>query len=105
MEKKYLTFEEIETIKCDVDEAETLISWMRGDETIRVYTCDNTILFKLKHKVRNNPTEYKIYEAHRNKGFVTGYFIEMPLKYLSFRGGSDPEALAHLRELSESRKA
>ena len=105
MEKKYLTFEEIEVIKCDMDEAETVMNWMRGDETIRIYTSDNTMVTKLKQKVKNNPAEYKIYEAGRNKGYVTGYYIEMPLKYLSFRGGSDHEALAHHKSLSESRKA
>ena len=98
MEKKYLTFEEFETIGCDVDEAETTITWMRRDDIVKLYTCDNTVMSKLKWKVKNNPKEYKAYEAGRNKGKVTGYFFEFPLKYLSFRGGSDPKAVESVRE-------
>jgi hypothetical protein len=98
MEKKYLTFEEFETIGCDVDEAETTITWMRRDDVVKLYTCDNTVMSKLKWKVKNNPKEYKAWEAGRNKGKVTGYFFEFPLKYLSFRGGSDPKALQSVRE-------
>ena len=98
MEKKYLTFEEFETIGCDVDEAETTITWMRRDDTVKLYTCDNTVMSKLKWKVKNNPKEYRAWEAGRNKGKVTGYFFEFPLKYLSFRGGSDPKALQSVRE-------
>lgn len=98
MEKKYLTFEEFETVSCDVDEAETCINWMRRDEEVQLYTCDNTVVSKLKWKVKNNPAEYKAWEAGRNKGKVTGYFFLFPLKYLSFRGGSDPKAVQSIRE-------
>ena len=98
MERKYLAFEDFETVDCKVDEAETTITWMRRDDVVKVYTCDNTIVSKLKWKVKNNPTDYKAWEAGRSRGNVTGYFFEFPLKYLSFRGGSDPKAVESMRE-------
>ena len=98
MEKKYLTYEQFESVDCKVDEAETTITWMRRDGVVKVYSCDNTIVSKLKSKVKNNPAEYKAWEAGRSRGKVTGYFFEFPLKYLSFRGGSDPKAVESLKK-------
>lgn len=101
MEKKYIAWDEIEVINCRcMEEAETIINWSRKDETASIYTSDNTFVTKIKQKVKFNPTEYKCWEAGRDdEGKVTGYFFEMPLKYLSFRGGSDPAALERLKTL------
>ena len=85
-EIKYLTFDEITSVDCDVCEQETCVSWYRGDNTIRWFTSDNTMITDFKHRVKGAPDVYKMYVASYNSnGKPAGYFIEMPLSLLSFR--------------------
>ena len=86
MEKKYLTFDEVVAVDCDVEEQETSVAFYRDEDIIKWYTSDNTMLTKFKGLIKNAPDVYKIYVAdYSDSGKPSGYFIEMPRDFLSFR--------------------
>ena len=85
--KKWLTFEEIKAVDCKVDEQETSVAFYRGDKIIKWFTSDNEMVTEFKHKVKSYPGVYNMYvSSYTDKGKPAGYFIEMPLELLSFRG-------------------
>ena len=86
MDKKYLTYDEIVAVECGVDEQETNVAWYRGENIIRWFTSDNTMVTEFKWKVKEAPDTYKMYvSSYNSNGKPMGYFIEMPLDLLSFR--------------------
>lgn len=86
MEKKYLTFDEIVSVDCDIEEQETSVAFYRDENIIKWYTSDNTMITKFKWSIKEAPDTYKIYVAdYSENGKPSGYFIEMPRDLLSFR--------------------
>ena len=88
-QRKYVTVDEIESIDCmNANERETSISISYSEDKMLIFTSENTTMTKLKRNFLNNPGEWKCWEGPRNKqGHVTGYFIEAPKQYISFRVG------------------
>ena len=88
--KKFITAEEIESIRVPLDEAETHISWMRGDTQISIFTSDNTTLTKLKKCMAKNPKDWKCIESGRDKsGNVLGYTFTAPRRAVKLGGGNE----------------
>lgn len=88
--KNFISVEEIETIRVPLDEAETHISWMRGDSYISIFTSDNTTLTKLRKCMAKNPKDWKCTESGRDKsGNVLGYTFIAPRKAVRLGGGSE----------------
>lgn len=86
--RKYVEdINKIESIVCeDVNERETTISFSMKDNLMSIYTSDNTIMTKLKRCILDNPKEWVCWEGPRDvDGNITGYFLEAPKKYLTFR--------------------
>lgn len=80
MTKNYVTnFDNIKPIASAMVEQETSVSFYRTEDTMRIYTSDNTTLTILKKKVAANPKEWKCWIAHYTPdGEPTGYFFEAP---------------------------
>lgn len=97
MEKKYITAEEIESVKCQKDEQETALSWYRDDEYVRMSVTDNTMLTRMKKLVSKYPKDFKCYVNcyDPDTGKPASYFFEFPVNCIGFR--------AH-RELSEEQR-
>lgn len=83
---KKVNINEVKTTRADIDEAETTINIMRRDKVISIYTCDNTMLTKLKRVASKNPA-VEIYEMSEYEGYPTGYTFIMPKKCLGIRTG------------------
>lgn len=86
------SLEEITPVRCDMDEAETTIGWMRGDKQIHIFTSDNTTLTKIKRVIAKNPSEWRCYEAGRDKdGYALGWNFIAPKKAVRFTSGAVSE--------------
>ena len=89
----------------DVDEQETVITFMRGDKCIQIYTSDNTMLTKLRKLVGTDESMYKVKDVQYMKKsedadterYPVGVTVEAPLNCLSLRAGKK-------RELTEEEK-
>ncbi len=85
MDKKYVTKDEIETVKCFGVEQETIVSTTRNDDTMIIMSSDNTMITKLKKNLIDGG-EWKCYEGGRdNQGNILCYYFEAPKCMLSFR--------------------
>lgn len=79
--RKEVKLEELEIVRgLSTSEQETTISFMRDDNTATIYTCDNTMLTRIKKQIEKNPTAWKIYEMGRTERGVTGYSFICPKK-------------------------
>lgn len=88
--KKITSIEEFEVMHVASCEAETTIGWMRGDETIHIFTSDNTVLTKLKKCMIKNPNQWTCTEAGRDsEGYVTGYNFIAPKKAVRLTSGNE----------------
>lgn len=80
-----------------LNEQETTISQMRTEDTVEIYTSDNTMWTKLKKLISSNPTQWKlktvVYDAD---GHATGCFVEAPKELIHFSSKK--------REISQARK-
>lgn len=100
MEKKYISADKLETIKCDMYCQETTVNYYRDEDIARLFTSDNTMVTKMKHMMERSPENYKCYEGSRDSdGNMTGYFFEFPKKLISFRTGTDID-----REFTDEQK-
>lgn len=108
MPKDYLTYDQLETICSNIEEQETVVTYLRKEDRMKIYTSDNTTLTELKKRLRENPEDWKCYEAGRNSnGEVTGYFFEAPKDLLTFRTKKATRKLTDEQraQLSERMKA
>lgn len=90
----------IVTSTVPVCEQETTITWMRDLDTVRVYTCDNTILTKLK-KHADEP-EYIL-----EKSSEYGSFFIIPKNLIRFgskREMTDEQRAAIAERLAKARE-
>lgn len=95
----HLTYDQIETISCPMEEQETTVVYSRSGDIMKIYTSDNTTLTDLKKKLKDNPEDWKCYVASKNNdGTVSGYFFEAPKDLLTFR------TKKVTRELTEEQK-
>lgn len=87
----------------DVEEQETIISAMRGEDMIKIFTADNTMLTKLKKLMEAGKDQYTVesigYSQEGNPICVT---VVAPKRCLSLRAGNkreySEEELEALRE-------
>jgi hypothetical protein len=100
----------------DVDEQETVITYMRGDKCIEIYTSDNTTLTKLRKLVCTDGSVYKLkrveYMTKRNEEtgeetkLPVSVIVCAPMNCLSLRAGKKRELTEEEREaLRERMKA
>lgn len=93
----YISVDQIEVVHVDMDEAETTITWQRGDSKVNIFTSDNTTLTKIKKCMAKNPEGWLCYEAGRDKaGFVMGYNFTAPKKAIRIVGGNERSDEARL---------
>lgn len=82
----------------DMDEQETIITMLRGEEEVRIYTADNTMLTKLKKLMETGAKQYHVERIDRDReGNPRGVFVVAPKRCLSLRAGNE-------RELTEEQK-
>lgn len=80
---------EIKTCRSVVEEQETVITIMRKENYVDIWTCDNTMITRLARVMKTYPDTWKCYEGGRDsKGNVYGYYFRCPKKAISFRGGN-----------------
>lgn len=81
------------------DEAETTVSFMRGEREFELYTSDNTVLTKINRLMKKEGSCWRmIREEKDTDGKVTGYFFKGTMRCLSFRSGVKRELTAEERE-------
>lgn len=69
-----------------IEEQETHVSFMRGDERAEVFTSDTTIMTKLNKLVDLEDTEWKLERVSRlANGEVVGKTYSCPVSFISFR--------------------
>lgn len=88
MTKIYFTVDQIDTPKCEKECQETVITWMRTDDSIILSTSDPLTVTKMKNRMRKAPDLYKCFSYENNRDVKTGkyfsYFFEFPKKLLHF---------------------
>lgn len=83
---KYITYEEMVSVRCGIDDQETSVAFYRDEETITWYTSDNTMITKFRALLKDSPDVYKVKVASFDSdGYPQGYFVEMPRDLLTFR--------------------
>lgn len=80
-------------------EQETIISWMRGDEHVLVYTCDSTLITKLAKLQATYPDAYQIRDIYPD-----GVRYRVPVKLIRFAKPASPAMQAKGRMLASIRK-
>lgn len=86
-EEKGLTWpEKFEGV--DVDEQETIILWMRGDEEAKVYTSDSTVLTKLKKVAAAEGGAWRLERVDERDGVAKSVTAVAPLRCISLRAGA-----------------
>lgn len=70
-----------------IEEQETHINFMRGDNRAKIYTSDTTMMTKLNKLVELENTEWKLeYEEHlKRTGELIGKCYSCPVSFLTFR--------------------
>lgn len=90
-ERKYLSVDEIESIRgsCSADEREICLTKSDNDLVWSVFVSDNKMLTKLKKIMKSEKaTNIKCWESGRDSdGYVMGYFFELPVDCIHFRAG------------------
>lgn len=83
--KMVSSLEDITSIRCSVEEAETTVGWMRDDSRIRIFTSDNKTLTKLKRVIAKNPSAWEYWDAGRDReGYVLGWNFTAPRDAVRF---------------------
>lgn len=69
-----------------IDEQETHVNFMRGDERAKIYTSDTTMMTKFNKLVELQDTEWKLESVSKlGNGEVIGKTYSCPINLLSFR--------------------
>lgn len=69
-----------------IDEQETCVNFMRGDDRARIYTSDTTIMTKLNKLVKLQDSEWELESVARlESGEVVGKIYTCPVSFVSFR--------------------
>lgn len=69
-----------------IEEQETHINFMRGDERASIYTSDTTMMTKLNKLVEAENTEWKLEEVVKlPSGELIGKTYSCPVSFISFR--------------------
>lgn len=81
-------YEDIKTVACLKEEQETVINISRTDDTVEIWTSDNTMVTRLGRMLKMFPNNWKCYEGSKDaQGNLSGYFFECPKRAISFRSG------------------
>lgn len=81
------------------EEAETTISFMRGEKEFELYTSDNTVLTKINRLMVKPGSGWRLIKSERDtEGKVTGYFFRGAMRCLSFRSGVKRELTSEDKE-------
>lgn len=88
-----------------IEEQETQISWMRGDEYAEVYTTDTMTMTRLDKLVESNPETWSVISTETCQGNLISKTYKCPRKMISFRskapahtGGGNMDGLKRWRE-------
>lgn len=69
-----------------IEEQETCVNFMRGDDRAMIYTSDTTTMTKLNKLVELDGTEWKLEsEAKLPSGELVGKTYSCPVSFISFR--------------------
>ena len=72
----------------DLEEQETVIQWMRGEEEVHVYTSDATMLTKLKKAAGADGAAWRVERVEKRDGCAVGLIARAPLRCISLRAGA-----------------
>lgn len=87
----------------DVEEQETVISFSRRDDSITIYTSDNTTLTKLKKLMEKGAAQYRVKKIWYIEGEPCGVSVEAAKRCLSLRAGNEREISDEQREALRER--
>lgn len=82
-----LTLPDVFRSKIPACDQETTINTFRDDDYAVVYTCDNTMLTKLRRLQKSNPQAYQVVRVFKMGDEISGVEVKFPKKLLSFRTG------------------
>ena len=68
-----------------VEERETTINFSRDQKMATIYTSDNTVLTKLKHRIASNPEAYILTHVYKTGDVCTGIEVTCDKKLINFR--------------------
>ena len=70
-----------------IEEQETHVNFMRGDERARIYTSDTTMMTKFNKLVEAAGKDWMVEEVHRlqKTGEVVGITYSCPVSFVSYR--------------------
>lgn len=89
----------------DLEEQETIIQWMRGDEEAHIYTCDSTVLTKLKKVAAAEGGAWELERIGYRDGHAVSVVAKAPLRCISLRAGAKKDLSDEARaELAERMK-
>ena len=89
----------------DPEEQETVISWMRGEEEAHIYTCDSTMLTKLKKVAAAEGGAWRVEHVGYRDGCAVSVMARAPLRCISMRAGAKKDLSDEARaELAERMK-
>ena len=88
---------DFQTISCSFEEQETTITFLRSEDTMSIYTSDNTTLTVLKKKFEANPKDWVGRRIDDSNGNTLGYKFTVPKSFLKLS--------ASKREFSDEQKA
>ena len=89
----------------DPDEQETVISWIRGEEEAHIYTCDSTMLTKLKKVAAAEGGAWRVEHVGYRDGCAVSVMARAPLRCISLRAGAKKDLSDEARaELAERMK-
>ena len=68
-----------------IEEQETHINFMRGDDRVRIYTSDTTMMTKFNKLVEIAGAEWKLEKVERLDGSIIGCTYSCPVSFISYR--------------------
>ncbi len=68
-----------------IEEQETHINFMRGDDRVRIYTSDTTMMTKFNKLVEIAGADWKLEKEERLDGSIIGCTYSCPVSFISYR--------------------
>ena len=88
-ERKFITYDQVEYVRCDKDERETTINSFADEDKWIIFSSDNKIITKIKRAMKRYPGEYICWEGNRDsENNISGYFFECGKRAIKFSRNS-----------------
>ena len=88
-ERKFVTYDQIEYVRCDKDERETTINSFADEDKWTIFSSDNKTITRIKRAMKRYPGEYICWEGTRDsENNISGYFFECGKRAIKFARNS-----------------